>query len=771
MSHQDDIDQAADALRDSVNAGAAGNVDDIIDEIIGGSGAYSRDFHDMASRYGADEDEDAEGRPTRRFPRRDYSAEAEESIAAQREMESRISRKMAPSVRDTVNRETQNAVRPEFTPDGAVRYPSRGVGESGERVVYDADWEQEAKEEAARLDRFSGTPERGEGTPPARFRITGADELPPRSASRSGQAKPAGTPADAPRAQGRPAADVAADNAAFYEAYLNGVKSEPAPPEEEAPAGDIPFERRGLSPEAQTTVDNAVLEAFSSDFTSDEAFKNRWRDTVERAQRLKERKAREAQEAEARERSRLLMEEKERQVAQMEENMEINPPPAQKGRFTITTPPGAVREIGKEGFGEVPAAEHLDEETAEKTLPARTADRTIPKTPGEKFAFFMKTHFSKQAFARFMRTHFPAKGDSTKEKVRKVVRAVSFVALVCALVYLLIYYINYRNRVSFIDNTDKLLDSYDSMTPEELENAWASMRAKYPDVQFPEGMNIKFAELYAVNSDVVGWLEIPHKESDSPKIRTVLLQSRYTDFYLYRDIYKKYSRYGNPYLQPESNMGIDGPSKNTIIYGHNTHDHLIFNRLEEYMTVQGYLNAPIIVMDTLYKTTKWKIFAVMLTNAEPEDDNGNVFDYLYTSFYSNEAFLAKMKQIQARSMIHTGVDVQATDRTLMLYTCYRYKCSSGRLVIVARELREGESEEINSSLVYYDSGAIFPAAYYGKRSSSSTTAAPAATSAQSAATAAPTEAPAEAPEPAATPAETPADAGEPPADDPGGEAA
>ena len=150
---------------------------------------------------------------------------------------------------------------------------------------------------------------------------------------------------------------------------------------------------------------------------------------------------------------------------------------------------------------------------------------------------------------------------------------------------------------------------------------------------------------------------------------------------------------------------------------------LIFNRLEDYMTVSGYLSAPVITLDTLYETTKWKIFAVMLTNADPEDNNGYVFDYLYSSFSSDSSFIYKMNQIRARSMIHTGVDVEPGDKTLMLYTCYRTRFNSGRLVIVARQLREGESEEINTSLVYYDSSAIFPAAYY--TGSPTTTAEPA----------------------------------------------
>ena len=36
----------------------------------------------------------------------------------------------------------------------------------------------------------------------------------------------------------------------------------------------------------------------------------------------------------------------------------------------------------------------------------------------------------------------------------------------------------------------------------------AALNEKYPDVEFPEGMLDKYADLYAKNSDFVGWINI-----------------------------------------------------------------------------------------------------------------------------------------------------------------------------------------------------------------------------------------------------------------------
>ncbi len=722
MANTDDIDRTVDELRNSVGSGAASNVDDILSEILGGDGAYSPGYHDMFSKYTAQvaeaAPEEATGLSGGAFPHRDYGAEADAALEADRRVESSISRKIAPSVRDAVRRESKDTQRPEYTVDGGVRYPSRGVGESGERVVYDADWEEEAKEEAARIaERTGAAPSH---TPPASlpFRFTGADEpARPREPEPAPREPKKAAPGRAPAAEAPEAPAAEAAPVYFPEDFGTVRPAQPVPEPEPEPRQE---EDRGLSPEAQRTVDSAVLEAFSADFDSDEAFKARWAETVERAERRKEQKAREAQEEEARLRSQKKLEEQRRRVAEMEERMKQNPPPPQKGTFSPPAPPAPTPEIT-----EIPAAEQLDAETAEKAHAGTAAaeEKTIKKTRGEKFSFFMKTHFSKEGFKRFFRNTFPAKGDSGKEVVRKIVRVVSFIALVCGLVYLAFYYRNYRTRIDTDNEMGSEILEYPSLSDAELADTWADLKARYPDVDFPEGMNIKFAESYAVNQDLVGYLSIEERggadEADAEKktyrIRTVLLQSSAEDFYLYHDFYKKYSRYGNPYVMRGCTMGPGGLSKNTVVYGHNTHDHLIFNRLEDYMTVNGYLTAPVITLDTLYETTRWKIFAVMLTNADPEDNDGYVFDYLYSSFSSDQSFMNKMNQIKARSMIHTGVDVEPGDKTLMLYTCYRTRFDSGRLVIVARQLREGESEEIDTSKVYYDSSAIFPKAYYTGR--------------------------------------------------------
>ena len=334
-------------------------------------------------------------------------------------------------------------------------------------------------------------------------------------------------------------------------------------------------------------------------------------------------------------------------------------------------------------------------------------ETVTPASIGESIRLSLKRQFSKEGLHRFRVDNIPMKGDGTKEVIRKIVRAIAFVLIVAGLIYYVIYYHNYRERVAQFGELTNIIGEYEDVPEVKLEKAWTDIKSKYPSVDFPEGMDIKFAPLYAINQDVIGWLTIPNTN-----ISTVLMQSVYSDYYLYKDMYKASSRYGNPFIDTNCKISRDGNSKNIIIYGHNTHDGLMFHQLTKYMTVEGYKAAPVIKLETLYEKSDWKIFAVMLTNSTSDMNNGEVFTYLYPDFSSAASFLSLIDGIFARSMIHTGVDVQADDQIMTLYTCYQNIFSGGRLVVFARRVRDGESAAVDTSQAYYDSNAIFPQAYY-----------------------------------------------------------
>ncbi len=328
----------------------------------------------------------------------------------------------------------------------------------------------------------------------------------------------------------------------------------------------------------------------------------------------------------------------------------------------------------------------------------------------EAFVNFFRTRFSRERLARFFEENFPHKKDSTREKIRKTIMDVSFVLLILGLSYMVFYYHGYRERIELLRNWETSIDSIDTdkLFDFEIEQLWENIREQYPDVAFPEGMNLKFASLYAVNQDTAGVIRIPEKQFFS----TLMLNKSSPSYYLWKDMYGEYNRYGNPYIDYRCSIEKGNLSKNTIIYGHNTHDKLGFNKLTEYMTLDGYKEAPVVTVETLYEKTQWKIFAVMLTNSTSAADRGHLFRYLVTDFSSSEEFMTMIDGIYERSMINTGIDVNADDKILTLYTCYQDIFDGGRLVVFARLFREGESAEVDVTKASFNHSARYPQAYY-----------------------------------------------------------
>ena len=70
-----------------------------------------------------------------------------------------------------------------------------------------------------------------------------------------------------------------------------------------------------------------------------------------------------------------------------------------------------------------------------------------------------------------------------------------------------------------------------------------------------------------------------------------------------------------------------------------------------------------------------------------------MFDYInYLKFSTKAAKEAYISEIDRRSLIDTGVKMTADDKLLTLSTC-TYEFADARLVVVARQLRDGEKAQ------------------------------------------------------------------------------
>lgn len=316
-----------------------------------------------------------------------------------------------------------------------------------------------------------------------------------------------------------------------------------------------------------------------------------------------------------------------------------------------------------------------------------------------------------QKIANFFKAFIPWKGDSGKEIARKIVMDISAVVVIVCFGVFLNNYLEHQQQLNNQSDIEGLKVS--EAETDELDAQWAAIKAKYPDIDFPEGMNIKYAELYAANQDLVGWLHIDNTNIDTSVVHHPDdRNSSDEDLYLHHNFYGAYDKYGNAYLDAyNSGAYLD---KNNIIYGHNMTDGLAFAQLEKYYEIEGFQDSPIIKYSTLFEDYYFKVYAVIVTNGMPSGDNGYLFSYITAHFASDENFESFIEALDERKLYDTGVDINKDDVLITLSTCsYEIKSTQmGRLAIIGRLVREGESLDVDTSLAVYNENVRYPQIWY-----------------------------------------------------------
>lgn len=283
------------------------------------------------------------------------------------------------------------------------------------------------------------------------------------------------------------------------------------------------------------------------------------------------------------------------------------------------------------------------------------------------------------------------KREKPKKEGMGIVRKLLLLVCICTFLGSAGYLVNrYYQSVSNIQNYDSLREVYDN--------------GGYPSLGYPLGYDNAFSGLYQINEDVAGWLSIEGTSLDYPVVQTD------DNLYYHRLSFEgDYSLYGVPFV--DCGVDLKEPSTNTIIYGHNIkNDDQMFNSLTHYWNTDYFIEHPVITFHSVYGERKYKIFAAFVANVNPE--HGEVFQY-HTFINAND--LSDIQEfiynVQVRSVLNTGVDVLPSDKLLTLSTC-TYEFDNARFVVVARELRSGESEEVDASLVSKASNPLMPDIWY-----------------------------------------------------------
>lgn len=142
-------------------SGEMQSVDDILAEILNKDGGFSDSFNDRFSAYLGESasqftaalhpdlsDRQGEAEAGQRVLYEEPETSSARRVTADERIKKLTDEKLPENIRNIYAETEIKAQRPEFTAGGSVLYPTMGSGVSGERVVFDADWEERAKKEA-----------------------------------------------------------------------------------------------------------------------------------------------------------------------------------------------------------------------------------------------------------------------------------------------------------------------------------------------------------------------------------------------------------------------------------------------------------------------------------------------------------------------------------------------------------------------------------------------------------------------------------------------
>lgn len=279
-----------------------------------------------------------------------------------------------------------------------------------------------------------------------------------------------------------------------------------------------------------------------------------------------------------------------------------------------------------------------------------------------------------------------------KEILRKVLLTLAIVGVVSSsgyLVYDLVwlpYSIQKQNETFDVDESQ----SSDSQSDNTQKDSY--------EVQE------KYLEIKSQYDDFAGKLIVKGLDMDYP-----VVQSDDNSYYLTHNIDGEEDKHGAMFVDFRNDLA--DLNQNTIIFGHNMRDGTQFGMLSMYKKLSTYEACPIITFNTLYKDYKWKVFAAFLINTDPKHDNGYVFNYLRTDFGTDKEFYNFYDEVMQRSYFITDVDVTPEDKILTLSTC-SLLIDDSRFVVMARLVRDGEDDKVDTSTARKNPNQRFPQAWY-----------------------------------------------------------
>lgn len=176
-----------------------------------------------------------------------------------------------------------------------------------------------------------------------------------------------------------------------------------------------------------------------------------------------------------------------------------------------------------------------------------------------------------------------------------------------------------------------------------------------------------FNKLKEINSEIIGWINIPNTNIDYP-----ILKTTNNSYYLQYNYYKEYSFSGSIFMDFRNDSSLK--DSNTIIYGHNMGSNDMFAQLTKYKDKNFFKNNTTIYIDLEGFRYYYKIFSAYTTDSYQEN-----IPYKFDEI----KFIDYLNLIKSKSIFSNEDEIVEDDNIISLVTC-DYNFTNARLVLHAR---------------------------------------------------------------------------------------
>ncbi len=187
-----------------------------------------------------------------------------------------------------------------------------------------------------------------------------------------------------------------------------------------------------------------------------------------------------------------------------------------------------------------------------------------------------------------------------------------------------------------------------------------------------------FAYFKEINEDVVFALYFTDRVLP-------VVYNRDNEFYVRRDLAKKNSSMGTPFVDKYS--GLNG--KNILIHAHSSlNNERMFTFFKYFCDQKYYDEHSFFLVEDEKEIKEMEIFAVMRIDLNHDDYR----DWMKHEWRNDVEFMNFIKEIKKRSLIESNLEIESDDSIMTLVTC-DMNVDNGRFLVFAKEI---ENKKENS---------------------------------------------------------------------------